>query len=67
MRGAEEKDDGLLLFLHDIFKNLQMNEHFVVNLELYEVTMKIRNVLIIMADTLYELYEANPDELRNVE
>ena len=39
VKGVEEKEDGILVFLYDLFKNIQLDDTFVFSVELYEVVM----------------------------
>jgi hypothetical protein len=62
----EEKQDGLLHFLVDIFDNIEINTTFKMSKELIEVMSKIRDVLTNMSDTLHKLYTNNKEEFSNI-
>jgi hypothetical protein len=64
--GNEDRDDGLLHFLVDVFDNIENNPLFEMSHQLIEIVSKIRNVLATMSDTLYLLYFNNPNELPNL-
>ena len=64
---SRNKADGLLHFIYDFYTNIRNGHGKKMSKELVEITLKIREVLMMMSDDLHRLLETYKEHLKDIE